>query len=314
MRRKIPSTGALIAFEAAARYQSFSRAAEELTLTEGAISRQIAVLEEYLGLQLFHRVKKRVSLTDIGTAYFIKVKEDLTRLERNTLGAMAYQNGQKFLELAVIPTFTSKWLIPRIAQFGLLYPDITINLSERALPFLFGDSIFTAAIHYRHPAWAGCAQEELFDEELVPVCSPTLLGSYQVNSVIDLLNFPMLHKNTREDAWTRWFAAAGHEDVSPMAGPRYDLFSMIIQGACVGIGIALVPRLYVQDELKNGSLVIPIDFSIRGLKQYCVVYPEHKEVSAVARLFFDWLTDAASEERDAMATTAKPGPANASDD
>jgi len=141
MRRKIPSTGALIAFEAAARYQSFSRAAEELTLTEGAISRQIAVLEDYLGVQLFHRVKKRVTLSDIGTAYFIKVKEDLTRLERNTLGAMAYQNGQKFLELAVIPTFTSKWLIPKIAEFSRLHPGITINLSERALPFLFGTPI-----------------------------------------------------------------------------------------------------------------------------------------------------------------------------
>jgi DNA-binding transcriptional LysR family regulator len=314
MRRKIPSTGALIAFEAAARYQSFSRAAEELALTEGAISRQIAVLEQYLGLQLFHRVKKRVSLSDIGKAYFIKVKEDLGRLERNTLGAMAYQNGQKFLELAVIPTFTSKWLIPKIAEFSALYPDITINLSERALPFLFGDSIFAAAIHYRHPAWAGCTQEALFDEELVPVCSPKLLADRKVNSVADLANFPMLHKNTREDAWTRWFAAAGHEELAPMAGPRYDLFSMIIQGACFGIGVALVPRLYVQDELKNGSLVIPIDFSIRGLKQYCVVYPDHKEVSPAARLFFDWLIHAASEERQATAGLATPEPAYATND
>jgi LysR family glycine cleavage system transcriptional activator len=304
MRRKIPSTGALIAFEAAARYQSFSRAAEELTLTEGAISRQIAVLEDYLGVQLFHRVKKRVTLSDIGTAYFIKVKEDLTRLERNTLGAMAYQNGQKFLELAVIPTFTSKWLIPKIAEFSRLHPGITINLSERALPFLFGDTNFSAAIHYRHPAWAGCAQEELFDEELVPVCSPALLGGRKVSSVVDLLSFPMLHKNTREDAWTRWFAAAGHEELAPMAGPRYDLFSMIIQGACHGIGIALVPRLYVQDELKSGTLVIPVDFSIRGLKQYCVVYPEHKEVSPAARLFLDWLVDAAAMERQPRAAPA----------
>jgi DNA-binding transcriptional LysR family regulator len=300
MRRKIPSTGALITFEAAARYQSFSRAAEELSLTEGAISRQIGVLEEYLGLQLFHRVKKRVSLSDIGRAYYLKVKEDLARLERDTLGAMAYQNGQQFLEIAVIPTFTSKWLIPKIAAFSEQHPDITVNLSERALPFLFGDSIFAAAVHYRHPAWAGCIQEDLFDEELVPVCSPRLLAGRQITSVVELASFPMLHKNTREDAWTRWFAAAGHEELAPMAGPRYDLFSMIIQGACCGIGMALVPRLYVQEELKNGTLVIPIDFSIRGLKQYCVVYPEHKEISPAARLLFDWLIKAAAEERQAQ--------------
>ncbi|WP_234484696.1 LysR substrate-binding domain-containing protein [Noviherbaspirillum pedocola] len=300
MRRKIPSTGALITFEAAARYQSFSRAAEELSLTEGAISRQIGVLEEYLGLQLFHRVKKRVSLSDIGRAYYLRVREDLARLERDTLGAMAYQNGQQFLELAVIPTFTSKWLIPKVASFCERHPDITVNLSERALPFLFGDSSFAAAIHYRHPAWAGCIQEDLFDEELVPVVSPKLLAGRQLRSAVDLASFPMLHKNTREDAWTRWFAAAGHEELAPMAGPRYDLFSMIIQGACCGIGIALVPRLYVQDELRDGTLVIPIDFSIRGLKQYCVVYPEHKKISPAARLLFDWLIKAAAEERDAQ--------------
>jgi LysR family transcriptional regulator, glycine cleavage system transcriptional activator len=297
MRRKIPSTGALIAFEAAARYQSFSRAAEELSLTEGAISRQIAMLEEYLGLKLFHRVKKRVSLSDIGKLYFTQVKEDLIRLERNTLGAMSYQGGQKFLELAVIPTFTSKWLIPKIAEFSALHPDITINLTERALPFLFGDTIFDAAIHYRHPAWAGCIQEPLFDEELIPVCSPQLLAGKKIVGANELASLPLLHKNTREDAWSRWFAASGHEELTPMAGPRYDLFSMIIQGACFGLGVALVPRLYVHDELKNGSLVIPVDFSIRGLKQYCVVYPDNKEVSETARLFFDWLIAAAGGER-----------------
>jgi LysR family glycine cleavage system transcriptional activator len=299
MRRKIPSIGALIAFEAAARYQSFSRAADELALTEGAISRQIAVLEEYLGLQLFHRIKKRVTLSEIGESYFLKVKDDLSRLERNTLGAMSYQNGQKVLELAVIPTFASKWLIPKLAKFSAIYPDITINLTERSLPFLFGDSIFDAAIHYRHPAWAGRTQELLFEEELVPVCSPKLLGGRKITSAADLVAFTLLHKSTREDAWTRWFAAAGHQDLTPMTGPHYDLFSLVIQGACFGMGVALAPRLYVQDELKNGSLVIPVDFSIRGLKQYCVVYPDHKEVSPTARLFVDWLVNEAINDRQA---------------
>jgi LysR family glycine cleavage system transcriptional activator len=297
MRRKIPSTGALIAFEAAARYQSFSRAAEELALTEGAISKQIAALEDYLGLQLFHRAKKRVILSDIGKAYFTQVKDDLNRLERNTLGAMAHQDGQKILELAVIPTFSAKWLIPRLAEFGAEYPDITINLSERALPFLFGDSIFDAAIHYKHPAWAGNVQDLLFEEELVPVCSPKLLPKGKILRAADLAAFPLLHKNTRHDAWARWFQLAGHDDLPPMKGPRHDLFSLIIQAACYAMGVALVPRLYVQDELKNGSLVIPVDLSIRGLKQYCVVYPEHKQVSATARLFVDWLIDAAKRQR-----------------
>ncbi len=297
MRRKIPSTGALIAFEAAARQQSFSRAADELALTEGAVSRQIATLEAYLGLQLFHRAKKRVSLSDIGKAYFVQVKEDLNRLERNTLGAMAYQDGQQVLELAVIPTFTTKWLIPRLAEFKARHPDFTVNLTERALPFLFGDSIFDAAIHFKHPAWAGNIQELLFEEELIPVCSPNLFAKGKVLDAADLALFPLLQKNAREDAWPRWFQLAGHENFASLKGPRYDLFSMLIQGACHGMGVALVPRLYVQDEIKSGSLVIPIDLPIRGLKQYCVVYPEQKDVSANVKLFVDWLLEAAKKHR-----------------
>jgi LysR family transcriptional regulator, glycine cleavage system transcriptional activator len=296
MRRKIPSITALMAFEAAARYENFSRAAEVLSLTEGAISRQIAGLEDFLALRLFHRIKKRVQLTDIGKAYYAHVREDLNRLERNTLSAMAYQDGQQILELAVIPTFATKWLIPRLSAFSRLHPAIVVNLSERALPFLFGDSVFDAAVHYEHPAWAGNAQELLFDEELVPVCSPQLLAGKTQLSVDELATYPLLHKNTREDAWRHWFDQQGYQGLNPVGGPRHDLFSMIIQAACYGRGIALVPRLYIEDELKSGALLIPTDLPIRGLKKYCVVYPEHEEVSATLKLFIDWLKQVAQEQ------------------
>ncbi|MCW5301046.1 LysR family transcriptional regulator [Herbaspirillum lusitanum] len=296
MRRKIPSITALMAFEAAARYQSFSRAADALSLTEGAISRQIAGLEEFLDLLLFHRVKKRVQLTDIGKAYFAHVREDLNRLERNTLSAMAYQDGQQILELAVIPTFATKWLIPRLSEFSRLHPEIVVNLSERALPFLFGDSVFDAAVHYEHPAWAGNAQELLFEEELVPVCSPQLLGGKTALSIDELAAYPLLQKNTREDVWRHWFDMQGFQGRNPVGGPRHDLFSMIIQAACYGRGIALVPRLYVEDELRSGALLIPLDRPIRGLKKYCVVYPEHEEASPTLKLFIAWLMQAAREQ------------------
>ncbi len=297
MRRKIPSITALIAFDAAARYQNFSRAADTLSITEGAISRQIAALEQFLGLRLFHRVKKRVQLTDIGKIYFVHVREDLNRLERNTLSAMAYQDGQKILELAVIPTFANKWLIPRLSEFNRLHPEIVVNLSERALPFLFGDSVFDAAVHYEHPAWAGNAQELLFEEELVPVCNPQLLNGKSSLSVGELAAYPLLHKNTREDAWRHWFDMQGYQGSNPIGGPRYDLFSMVIQAACYCRGIALVPRLYVEDELKSGSLLIPIDRSIYGLKKYCVVYPEHEETTPTLKLFIDWLMQVTQEQR-----------------
>jgi DNA-binding transcriptional LysR family regulator len=300
MRRKIPSIGALIAFEVAARHESFSRAATELALTEGAISRQISLLEEYLGVPLFNRVKKRLSLTATGRSYAEKVRDDLSRIERDTISAMIQLDVNKVIELAVIPTFSSKWLIPQLADFQAMHPDITINLSERPLPFLFGDSHLDAAVHFEHPSWAGTVQTPLFDEELVPVCSPTLKNLENCHSAADLTGFTLLHKISREEAWPRWFEAAkARRDADLLRGPRYDLFSMLIAGALSGIGVALVPRLYVQQEIASGRLIIPIDKSIRGLKRYCLVYPEHKEMSPSLKMLTDFLI-----ERAAMATTA----------
>jgi LysR family glycine cleavage system transcriptional activator len=296
MRRKIPSVGALIAFEAAARHESFSKAAVELALTEGAISRQIAALEEYLGVALFNRVKKRLSLTATGRSYAGKVRIDLDRMERNTMSAMNQQDVNKVVELAVIPTFASKWLIPRLAEFQSSHPDITVNLSERPEPFLFGNSYLDAAVHFEHPAWAGTIQTPLFEEELVPVCHPALKEIDQCHSAADLLKLPLLHKTSREEAWPRWFESTDTTiGLDVMNGPRYDLFSLLIAGALNGIGVALVPRLYVQQELADGRLIIPIEKSIRGLKRYCLVYPEHKEMSPSLQMLAEYLISCAAQ-------------------
>jgi DNA-binding transcriptional LysR family regulator len=288
--------GALVAFEAAARYESFSRAADELALTEGAISRQISALEDYLGLHLFLRIRQRVVLTDIGRSYYANISDDLERLERNTRSAMACQDGRQVLELAVIPTFAAKWLIPQLATFRERHPDVIVNLSDRPLPFPFGGTVFHAAVHYEHPAWAGNVQRPLFDEELVAVCSPSLFGGKRKIGIEQLVRHPLLSKHTREDAWPRWFQAAGYPDLNSTYGPRYDLFSMLIQAAVSGMGIALAPRLYVQDELAAGSLVMPVDVSIRGLKRYCVVYPEHKQIPPALAELVDWLEASARSE------------------
>jgi len=291
MRRKIPTLAALLVFEAAARHQNFSRAADELALSESAVSKQIAALEDYLGIALFYRIKKRVTLSEVGRIYHRQVQDDLNRIERTTLGAMAYQDGRQIVELGVIPTFAAKWLIPHLPQFHALHPEIQVNLSERALPFLFGESHLDAALHYMHPAWAGNKYDRLFDEELVPACSPALLARHAIAEPAALGELPLLQKSGREDAWTRWFKEAGCADFDriPIKGPRYDLFSMVIEAACAGLGVALVPRLYILDRLRAGELTIPIDVSVRGLKQYCIVYPEHKQVSPAMRCLAEWL-------------------------
>jgi DNA-binding transcriptional LysR family regulator len=276
-------------FEAAGRHESLSRAAAELGMTEGAVSRQIARLEDYLELLLFNRVKGRIHLTDAGREYWEQVVQTLSRLESDTLSLIGRPREGGVLELAVIPTFTNKWLIPRLPKFHARHPGITVNMSERPEPFLFAESRFDAAIHYDHPAWAGMITKDLFEEELVPVCHPALLNGRPTVPLDELKKLPLLHKRGRTDAWRRWWDHLGLSDIKPMEGARYDLFSMAIEAALAGLGMALVPRLYVARDVQEGRLTIPVDLRVPGEKRYCVVCPERKYGSWPLRPFLDWL-------------------------
>jgi DNA-binding transcriptional LysR family regulator len=172
---KIPNMGALLAFEAAARHESFTHAAKELFLTESAISRQIATLESSLGVRLFVRARQRVMLTRAGRIYGTQVRRSLEQLDRDTLSIIAHGSGGGYLELAVLPTFASQWLIPRIKHFYDCTPDVRVNMGVRTETFSFADSHFEAAIHYGKPTWPGTAADYLFGEEVVPVCKASLL-------------------------------------------------------------------------------------------------------------------------------------------
>ena len=294
MRRKIPSTEALIAFECAARHLSFTRSADELALTQSAISRQIAGLEDYLGVPLFNRVKKRLSLTDAGQAYAQQVRAHLERIERDTLAAMAHRGAGGILELAVIPTFATRWLIPRLPEFYATHGHITLNLTTRAEPFMFTDTPFDAAIHFGNPVWPGAIAHALFGEEMTPVCSPRLLSTDRV-APADLAGFTLLHQSARAEAWRHWFAQAGIHDADCMKGQRYELFSMLVEAARAGLGVALVPRFFVLNELAHGDLVIPCDMPLHNDKGYYLVYPEHKQGSLLLETFKTWLLNAARQ-------------------
>ncbi len=307
MRRKIPSTSALLTFEAAGRHESFSRAAEELAMTEGAVSRQIARLEDFLGLMLFNRVKGRIHLTEAGKQYWLQIVGDLDRIERDTLNLLARPAEGGVLELAVIPTFTNKWIIPRLPDFHTKNPGIVINMSERPEPFLFAESPFDAAIHYDHPGWAGMIKKDLFAEELVPVCSPKLIGGRRSLSLAELKTLPLLHKRGRIDSWKKWWDHLGVTGLNPMQGAQYDLFSMTIEAAAAGLGVALVPRLYVAQDMLDDRLVIPFDHDVPGDKRYCLVCPENKYGSWPLRPFLDWLVqESESYVRQRDAALLKP--------
>jgi DNA-binding transcriptional LysR family regulator len=300
MRRRIPSIEALVAFEAAARHLNFTRAADALSLTQSAVCKQIAALEDYLGVPLFNRVKKRISLTEAGAVYAKRVSEDLDRLERSTISLMSHRGERNVLELAVIPTFGSRWLIPRLAHFHAANPGITVNLTTRSDPFVFTETSFDAAIHFGSPVWPGAISHPLFGEEMVPVGSPQLLATHPCKEPRDLTALPLLHQSNRHAAWQRWFEAAGVKDVDVMGGPRFDLFSMLVEAASAGLGVALVPRFLALSELETGQLIIPFDRSLRSEMGYHLVYPDSPSTNPALAHFTAWLLAEAAAYRETM--------------
>ncbi|MFK8257388.1 LysR substrate-binding domain-containing protein [Erwinia sp. AnSW2-5] len=271
MRRKIPSSASLQAFEAAARHGNFARAAEELSLTEGAISRQIARLESLLGCRLFDRTGSRVKLNPVGARYAHHVRETLERLDRDTQYIMGMPEGSKSLELAVPPTFCCRWLIPRLSRFRTMYPDIAINIAARTEPFLLTGSGFDAAVHFEHPAWAGMRVHPLFQEKLVPICHPALLKDNNVSVQLNAL--PRIHRRQNPEAWSNYAKEIGIILDNPALGVRYDLHEMAIAAALTGQGVALVPRMYVEKELASGELIAPWPESDHLSKKFCLVKP-----------------------------------------
>ena len=285
---KIPNMGALLAFEAAARHESFTHAARELFLTESAVSRQINTLESNLGVRLFVRVKQRVVLTKAGKVYSAQVRRSLEQLDRDTLSIIAHGSGGGYLELAVLPTFASQWLIPRLAAFNAQYPDVRVNMGVRTGTFPFADTHFEAAIHYGKPTWPGTSADFLFSEEVVPVCAASLLAR-PVKTAADLLDYPLLHSTTRPDGWASWFANLDVDDNRTMQGVRYELHTMLISAAAAGLGIALVPRFFVDAQLEQLGLVIALDALAVADSAYYLVYPTELSHGKPLTSFREWL-------------------------
>lgn len=295
MRRKIPSTAALIAFESASRHQSFTKAAQELSLTQGAVCRQIAALEAFLNVELFRRSRRGVLLTEAGQSYAKRVAGQLDAVERDTLAVMG-QQGAMSIELAVVPTFGTQWLLPRLKDFQRLHPEITVNLTNRTRPFLFADTAFDAAVYFGDGDWSGTQAHLLMGENPMPVCSPVLLAEQAQLSAEQIASLPLLQQTTRPYAWRQWFSAQGVSTPRDMAGPRYELFSMLAQAAIHEMGIALIPPFLIRRELEEGLLVVALNKPLLDSgRAYYLIVPERKLESAALTAFRDWLLSEAAQ-------------------
>lgn len=297
MRRKIPSTAALIAFEASARHESFTRAAEELSLTQGAVCRQIGTLEQFLGVALFRRSRRGVKLTEAGLAYSRRVAAQLDAVERDTLAVMGRQ-GNQAVELALVPTFGTQWLLPRLKAFQQLHPEVTVHLTNRTRPFLFADTAFDAAIYFGDANWSGTQSHYLMPENSLPVCSPQLLDGRAGLSAAQIAGLPLLQQTTRPYAWRQWFGSLGMNVAGDLGGPRYELFSMLAQAAEHAMGVALIPPFLIQRELAEGRLVIAREHACVSDKAYYLMIPERKVESAALIAFRDWLLGQARDYRE----------------
>ncbi len=293
MRRKIPSTAALAAFESAARHQSFTKAADELAVTQSAVCRQIAGLEDFLRVKLFRRTKRGVMLTDAGASYSRSVRTRLDEVERDTLALMAKGGTAGAVELGVVPTFASKWLLPRLPQFHQRHPGITVHMTPRTRPFLFDETALDAALYAGEAGWPGTEGRFLMHENLIAVGSPSLVGARRKLKPTDVARMPLLQQGTRPYVWRQWFASLGLTVESDLAGPRLELFSMLTEAAVHGLGAALIPPFLIESELQQGRLVKLVDHEFRSDRSYYLIYPEQKSDNPVLAVLRGWLEEQA---------------------
>lgn len=299
MRNGIPNLGALQAFEATARLGSFSRAAEELALTHSAVYRQVTGLEERLGVQLFTRARRRVTLTDAGAEYAGRVRHHLEQLEKDTFALMTRSGLGRSLHIAVLPTLATTWLLPRISQFSALHPDVNVSFSVRTLPFEFSEHPFDAAIYHASQTWPRTQGIKLFDEGvLVPVCAPELIAHVDEEHRLEAMGeLTHMHMMSRPEAWRRWYHAQGLEYLPAVsAGPRYDLFSMTLAAVRAGVGVALVPRFLLSDDLSLGRLVVPVPGVLHVQEAYYFGYPVENERGEALLAFEAWLGQIAKSD------------------
>ena len=302
MRRKIPNTTTLVAFEAAARHESFTKAASELSLTQSAICRQIASLEEFLGVHMFRRTKRGVVLTEAGRSYSRQIASRLDAVERDTLSIMAQQGMGVTIELAVVPTFATRWLMPRLGRFYADHAGVTVNLTTQTRPFLFDQTEFDAALYYGNAGWPGTEAHFLMREYPVPVCSPALMNGAAQLSPDQIAELPLLQQSTRPYAWRDWFHSLQRKFPHDMTGTRLELFTMLAQAAIQDMGVALIPPMLIEEELRSGKLVVACDHAFEDEKAYFLIFPEQKSEKALLQSFRDWLVEEALVYRRLLTT------------
>ncbi|HWK72536.1 MAG TPA: transcriptional regulator GcvA [Burkholderiaceae bacterium] len=297
MAPRIPPLNPLRTFEVAARHLSFIRAADELSVTAAAVSHQIRVLEGSLGVKLFSRNNGVLALTDIGQAYLPAIQQAF----RQVLDATDLLHRHKdisVLKINASPTFSVKWLLPRLEGFFHRYPDIDLKLSTSNHLIDFSREDLDLVIRYGHGNYPGMRSERCFSVEAVPVCSPRLLAERGApGKPADLQHYPLLHDGSdhTHPNWRSWFEHVGCHDVDTSRGPTFWPSHLVIDAAIDGLGVALIKRAWIEQDLAEGRLVQLFDTSLPVSYAYYISYPEARSASPAIRSFVDWVQSQAGQ-------------------
>jgi len=294
MLRRLPPLNALKAFEAAARSESFTRAAEELNVTQGAVSHQVKALEAILGVKLFNRERQRLVITEAGREYLAVVRDALDRIAVGTERLVQRQTSG-VLTVSTSPDFAAKWLVHRLGRFAEAHPDIDLRVSATIQQVDFAREDVDLALRHGDGNWAGLDTVRLCPEQLFPVCAPKLVsGRNRITKASDLLKFPLLRLEDWKN-WARWFDAAGVA-ATAVPGPVLNRASMLIDAAVDGQGIALARTTLAAWDLINGRLVKPIDVSLRLSNTYWIVCPKATSALPKIKVFREWLLAEAADD------------------
>lgn len=285
-RRYLPSLPSLLALEALDRLGTASAAGAELSLTQSAVSHQLATLEAQLGVPLLIREKGRLTLTPAAQDFVAEARGALHRIAQASLTLRANPTGGT-LSLAILPAFGMRWLAPRLAGFAKAHPEVTVNLSTRLKPFDFATHAFDAAIHYGRQDWPGAAYLKLLDEEILAVAAP----SFQVASPEEVLALPLLQLESRQGDWPRWL---GHHGMAGQRPPAmlFDQFATMQQAAIHGMGAALLPLFLIEEDLAAGRLKALCGGPIPAAGSYYLVWPKDRPARGPLTSFRAWLGDA----------------------
>lgn len=299
MASRLPPLNALRAFEASAKQLSFTKAAEELFVTQAAISHQIKLLEDHLGIKLFMRKNRSLLLTEEGQAYYLDIKDIFNALHDATEKLLA-RGAKGAITVSLQPSFAIQWLVPRLNAFNALHPDIDVRIKAVDQPENSLTEDVDVAIYYGRGQWTTVHADKMYTEYLIPVCSPLLLqGKKPLQTLADLAQHTLLHDTSRRD-WKRWFNLVGLKGLNVNHGPIFSHSAMVLQAAIHGQGIALAHSTLAKPDIDSGRLVCPFNDILVSKNGYYFVCRERQLDIGKIAAFRGWVLDTINEEQETI--------------